>query len=129
MSIYLHFSIFFVVRAKWGKLFFCLVNSTKWQIRDNKTEQRVLTEHLEIVIIKILEQYDYTQKNGENKICQWMLFLNVPNEREVSKIMDKNDDIEKIIQELKRKAELSEKSLIHYNMLNLKIQLFYKSLL
>lgn len=53
---------------------------TKWQIRDDKTGKRVLTEHLEIVIIEIPKAIRLYSKNGKDKICQWMVFLNDPND-------------------------------------------------
>lgn len=93
---------------------------TKWQIRDDKTGKRLLTEHLEIVIIEIPKAVRLYKKNGNNKICQWMLFLNNPNESEVSKIMDENEDIKEAIkeleeisgdEELRRMAELRIKAI------------------
>lgn len=81
---------------------------TKWQIRDNKTGQKLLTEHLEIVIIEIPKAIRLYKENKNNKLYQWMLFLNNPNEGEVLKIMDGNEEIRKAMQELENMSEDDE---------------------
>ena len=93
---------------------------TKWQIRDNKTGKRVLTDRLEIVIIELPKARRIYKQDKDNKISQWMMFLDAPNDKEVSKIMAKNKDIRKAIEELEqvsgdeklqRIAELREKAI------------------
>ncbi len=54
---------------------------TKWQIRDNKTGKRLLTEHLEIVIIEIPKALRIYKRDEKNRVCQWMKFLDNPNEK------------------------------------------------
>ncbi len=81
---------------------------TKWQIRDNKTGKKLLTEHLEIVIIEIPKAIRLYKKNENNRLCQWMLFLNNPNEGEVLKIMDGNEEIRKAMEELANMSEDDE---------------------
>ena len=93
---------------------------TKWQIRDNKTGKRVLTDKLEIVIIELPKARRIYKQDEENKISQWMMFLDDPNNEEVDEIMAKNKDIRKAIEELEqvsgdeklqRIAELREKAI------------------
>lgn len=90
----------------------------KWHIRDNKAYNKLLTDKLEIVIIEIPKAKRIYIKNHDDKISQWMLFLDNPNSQEVSNIMDNNKDIKEAAEELKevsgdyeirRIAELKEK--------------------
>lgn len=61
---------------------------------------------------------------GEDKICQWMMFLDDPNKKEVEEIMKANEDIKEAVEELtkmskdeelRRLAELREKGRRDYN--------------
>ena len=90
----------------------------KWQIRDNEKYKRILTDRLEIVTIEIPKAKRIYEKEPKNKISQWMMFMDNPNEREVFQIMKKNETIKKAIGELeqvsgderlRRIAELREK--------------------
>ena len=78
---------------------------TKWQIRDNKTGKKLLTEHLEIVIVEIPKAIRQYKKNEKNKICQWMLFFDNPNKEELKDIMEKNEKIKEAVEELKGMSE------------------------
>ena len=51
----------------------------KWQIRDEESGKRILTDQLEIVIIEIPKAIRQYKINGKNRISQWMMFLNNPN--------------------------------------------------
>ena len=97
---------------------------TKWQIRDEKTGKRLLTNHLEIIIIEIPKARRIYKKNNKNKISQWMMFFDNPNDKEVSKIVENNEEIKKANEELdkmsddetlRRIAELKEKGRRDYN--------------
>ena len=90
----------------------------KWQIRDEITGKRILTDRLELVIIELPKARKMYKTNPSNTICQWMLFLDNPNQKEVVQIMKDNKDINKAIDELeqvsgnerlRRIAELKEK--------------------
>ena len=90
----------------------------KWQIRDEKTGKRILTDRLEIIIIELPKARRMYKIEPNNAICQWMLFLDNPNKREVVQIMEENKNIKKAIDELeqvsgnarlRRIAELKEK--------------------
>ena len=91
---------------------------TKWQIRDNKTGQKILTDRLEIVIINISKAEKAYKENKNDKIAQWLMFLNDPNKKEVRDIMEENEKIKEAVErleeisdnrELRRLAELREK--------------------
>lgn len=73
---------------------------TKWQIRDNKTGKRILTDFLEIIIVEIPKAKRLYKGNEQNKICQWMLFLDNPNKKEMKEIMAKNEKIKEAVEEL-----------------------------
>lgn len=90
----------------------------KWQIRDEISGKRILTNKLEIIIIELSKAREIYKKNPKNAICQWMMFLDNPNKSEVKQIMKENEDIKKAIDELekvsgnekiRRIAELKEK--------------------
>lgn len=92
--------------------------NVRWQMRDNATGGRMLTDRFELVIIELPKAKRIYEKKQEDKISQWMLFLDNPNSKEVYKIMDKNENIKKATEELKqvsgdyelrRIAELREK--------------------
>ena len=90
----------------------------KWQIRDELTGKRILTDRLELVIIELPKARRMYKIDPSNTICQWMLFLDNPNQKEVVQIMKDNKDINRAIDELeqvsgnaklRRIAELKEK--------------------
>ena len=79
--------------------------NVKWQMRDNITGKKVLTDKLEVCIIEIPKAKRVYEKNKGDKICQWMLFMDEPNSKEVSLIMEENKNIKEAVSELN---ELSE---------------------
>ena len=94
--------------------------NVKWQMRDDKTGKRLLTDKFELVIIELPKAKRIYLNKNEDEISQWMLFLDNPNSKEVAKIMDSNKDIKKASEELKqvsgdyelrRIAELREKAI------------------
>ena len=59
-------------------------------------------------------------KEPQNELAQWMMFLDDPNKKEVSRIMSENEEIKKAMieleemsedEELRRLAELKEKAI------------------
>ena len=72
----------------------------KWQIRDEVTGKRVLTDRLEIIIIELPKARRRYEKDQRDKIAQWMMFLDNPNKKEVIHIMEENKTIKKAIIEL-----------------------------
>ena len=95
--------------------------STKWKIREVNTGKEIeLTDVFELYIIEIPKAKRILEKDANNKLAQWMLFLNDPNEKEVSKIMNENKEIKEAMneleemskdKELRRVAELREKAI------------------
>ena len=88
------------------------------QIRDEKTGKRILTNQLELVILEIPKAKRIYRENNQDKISQWLMFLDDPNMKEVSDIVEENkeiieanDELDKMSgdEELKRRAELREK--------------------
>ena len=92
----------------------------KWQIRDDQSGKKVLTDRLEISIIEVPKAKRIYEKDKKNRIGQWMMFLDNPNKEEVVQIMGENEHIRKAIDELeqvsgdeklRRIAELREKAI------------------
>ena len=87
---------------------------------------------LELFIIEIPKARRILEKEPNNTLAQWVMFLNDPNESEVSKIMDNNEEIKEAMEklevlsndeELRRVAELKEKAIRdEQNMLRHAIQ-------
>ena len=77
----------------------------KWQIRDEITGKRILTDRLELIIIELPKARRMYKIEPNNAICQWMLFLDNPNQKEVVQIMKENKDINKAIDELEQVSE------------------------
>ena len=101
----------------------------KWQIRDELTGKKVLTEDLEIVILELPKVMKLYNMCPNNKAYQWLMFLDNPNSKEVGAIMKENKEIKSIadtleqvsgderlrrIAELKEKAILDEKAALDY---------------
>ena len=95
--------------------------STKWKIKEVETGKEIeLTDMLELIIIELPKARRILEKEPENKLAQWMLFLNNPNELEVSNMVENNEDIKEAMNELeqisedkklRRLAELREKAI------------------
>ena len=93
--------------------------NVKWQMRDNITGVNLLTDKFEMCIIELPKARRLYEKLSNNKICNWMMFLDDPNSQEVLSIMKKDKDIktagEKLKylsedEEIRRIAELKEKA-------------------
>ena len=91
----------------------------KWQMRDDKTGKRLLTDKFEMCIIELPKAKRLYRNTVGDKICNWMMFLDNPNSQEVVNIMEKDKDIktagEKLKylskdEEIRRIAELKEKA-------------------
>ena len=95
--------------------------STKWKIREVSTGKQIeLTDVFELYIIEIPKARKILKKEPKNELAQWVMFINDPNESEVSKIMKDNKEIEEAMnelekiskdKELRRVAELREKAI------------------
>lgn len=95
--------------------------STKWKIKEVSTGKEIeLTDVLELHIIEIPKAKKILQEEPDNELAQWVMFINNPNESEVSRIMEENKEIEEAMseleklskdRELRRVAELREKAI------------------
>ncbi len=92
--------------------------NTKWQMRDNTTGMKILTNKFELIIIELPKAKRLYLENKEDRICQWMMFFDDPNSKEVDCIMEKNTGVKEAKEELKsvsgdyeirRIAELKQK--------------------
>ena len=52
-----------------------------------------MTSYLEIHIIEVPKAIKEYAKSPQDTVLQWMMFLDNPNKEEVTKIMEKNEDI------------------------------------
>lgn len=91
---------------------------TKWQTREEKENTIILTKDLELHIIELPKALEEYKIKPQDKVMQWMKFIENPNDGEVKSIMKENKDIkeakEKLDElsqdeELKRLAFLREK--------------------
>ena len=78
-------------------------------------QEEVLTDHFEMHIISLPEAIKEYDKNKDDKVLQWMMFLNDPGSVEVAEIMKKN----KAIKEANKKLyEISQDEALRRQALN-----------
>lgn len=83
--------------------------STKWKVKEVSTGKEIeLTDVLELYIIEIPKAREILRKEPKNELAQWVMFLNDPNESEVSQIMKENSEIKEAMSELKKISEDEE---------------------
>ena len=91
---------------------------SKWQIKCDKNDKRILTDDLELRIIEIPKADKILKNDKYNKIAQWLTFFDNPNTERVEEIMKENEEVKKANsvlhemsedEELQRLAELREK--------------------
>ena len=79
-----------------------------------------MTDVLELYIIEIPKAREILKKEPKNELAQWVMFLNDPNESEVSQIVKENNEIKEAMDELEKiskdeelriVAELREKAI------------------
>ena len=73
---------------------------TKWQIREEEYRDKILTSYFQMNIIEISKAIKEYEKDKSNAVLQWMKFLDNPEDMEVRKIMEKNQDIKEAKEEL-----------------------------
>lgn len=73
---------------------------TKWQIREEDYKNIILTKDLELHIIELPKAIEEYKKNPKDEVLQWMMFLENPEDMEVKKIMENNEDIKEAKNEL-----------------------------
>ena len=95
---------------------------TEWKITDVTTGLNlVLTDMFQIYIIEISKAKKTLEREPNNELVQWVLFLDNPNQEEVFKAMETNKELKEAMQnldeisqqeELRRVAELREKAIM-----------------
>lgn len=73
---------------------------TKWQLREEEYKNIILTNFCQISIIELPKAIKEYETNKEDEILQWMMFLENPEDMEVTKIMEENEDIKEAKEEL-----------------------------
>ena len=71
-----------------------------------------IDRNLEMYIIEIPKARKILEKEPNNKLAQWVMFLNNPNESEISQIMEENKEIKKAMEELE---EISKNKELRFN--------------
>lgn len=83
--------------------------STKWKIKEVTTgKEIVLTDMLELYIIEISKVKKILEKEPNDKLAQWVQFLDNPNEREVFKTMENNEEIKEAMKELEEVSKIKQ---------------------
>ena len=87
--------------------------STSWKIIEETTGMALdLTDKFELFIIEIPKARRMMKSNQNDKLTQWMLFLDNPNNKEVLEIMNKNEEIKEAMEELEEISKDKELRLI-----------------
>ena len=73
---------------------------TEWRIIEKNNEKVILTDYFEMHIIVISKAIKEYENNKDDEVLQWMMFLNNPENSEVSEIMKVNNDIKEAKVEL-----------------------------
>ena len=83
---------------------------TKWQLREEKYKEIILTSFCELNIIEMSKAIQEYENNKQDEILQWMMFLDNPENKEVAEIMEENEDIKEArkegMEEGEKKAKL-----------------------
>ena len=75
---------------------------TEWRITERNSEKIILTDYFEMHIIVISKAVEEYKSNKKDEVLQWMMFLNNPENSEVSEIMKTNNDIKEAKVELEK---------------------------
>ena len=78
----------------------------------------ILTDYFQLVIIELSKAKKEYEKNKENGMLQWMMFLDNPESMEVKEIMEKNEEIKEAKNELNR---LSQDEILRRQLLKEKL--------
>lgn len=94
---------------------------SKWQIKESKKGEIILTDDLELHIIEVPKMYKKEINEKDKKLQEWLCFLENPESEEVQVYMNKNENIKEASYKLKemsederliRLAELREKAIL-----------------
>ena len=81
---------------------------TIWKMIETKNREQILTEDFEMRIINMKKAKTMYEKNKDDKKAQWMLFIDNPNSKEVSQIMEENEEIKKAVVKVQEMTEDEE---------------------
>ena len=81
---------------------------TIWKMIETKNREQILTEDFEMRIINMKKAKTMYEKNKDDKKAQWMLFIDNPNSKEVSQIMEENEEIKKAVVKIQEMTEDEE---------------------
>ena len=73
---------------------------TTWHIREDEYKENVLTPYLQFDIIAIGKAIEEYKKNKDDEVLQWMMFFENPEDAEVKRIMENNENIKEAKEEL-----------------------------
>ena len=73
---------------------------TTWHIREDEYKENVLTQYLQFDIIEIRKAIEEYKKNKDDEVLQWMMFFENPEDAEVKRIMENNENIKEAKEEL-----------------------------
>ena len=73
---------------------------TKWKLMETEERKVILTDEIEIDIIVLPKIYKLKETNKENKLLEWIYFLENPNSEVVKKIMENNEGIQEAKEKL-----------------------------
>lgn len=83
--------------------------STKWKIKEVTTgKEIVLTDMFELYIIEIPKVKRILEKEPNDKLAQWVQFLDNPNEKEVARAMENNEEIKEAMEELEEVSKIKQ---------------------
>ena len=83
--------------------------STKWKIKEVTIgKEIVLTDMLELYIIEIPKVKRILEKEPNDKLAQWVQFLDNPNEKEVLKAMENSEEIKEAMEELEEVSKIKQ---------------------
>ncbi len=81
---------------------------TIWKIIETKKREKILTDDFEMRIINLKKAKAMYEQDKSNEKAQWMLFIDDPNTKEVSQIMEENKEIKKAVVKVKEMTEDEE---------------------
>ena len=73
---------------------------TTWHIREDEYTENVLTPYLRFDIIELRKAIEEYKENKDDEVLQWMMFFENPEDAEVKRIMENNEDIKEAKEEL-----------------------------
>ena len=74
--------------------------STNWRITEEKYKNIILTDYFQLTIIELPKAVKEYKENKQDGMLQWMMFLDNPEDVEVKKIMENNEEIKEAKNEL-----------------------------